>query len=133
MAPPFTQFDAADGNTVTANASATQRHVAVALGVFKAERAQALAEQNASTYKPQGDGDSLSAFDAATNEVAALSDKAGVIDTEPLSGADCQVVDSGKGLSSPDLISQSLKAESPQKDSPKLSPKRLFKGLFNRQ
>ncbi|MBN9396128.1 MAG: phosphodiester glycosidase family protein [Candidatus Melainabacteria bacterium] len=122
-----------EGNTVTANASAAQRHVAVALGVFKAERAQALAEQNASTYKPQGDGDSLSAFDAATNEVAALSDKAGVIDTEPLSGADCQVVDSGKGLSSPDLISQSLKAESPQKDSPKLSPKRLFKGLFNRQ
>lgn len=122
-----------DGNTVTANASATQRHVAVALGVFKAERAQALAEQNASTYKPQGGGDSLSAFDAATNEVAALSDKAGVIDTEPLSKAEGQVVDSGKGVTGPDLISQSLKTESQQNDSSRLSPKRLFKGLFNRQ
>jgi uncharacterized protein YigE (DUF2233 family) len=48
-----------NGATVTRNSSASQRHVAVALGVFSEERARALTAANACTYRPRSD---LSSF-----------------------------------------------------------------------
>ena len=44
-----------DGKTVTRNANAAQRHVAVALGVFTAEKARNLTNFIGSGYRPRGD------------------------------------------------------------------------------
>lgn len=48
-----------DGRTVTANAHSSQRRVAVALGVFPAEKARALESYLGSSYRPREDLSSL--------------------------------------------------------------------------
>jgi hypothetical protein len=53
-----------NGATVTNNASASQRHVAVALGVFSQEKALNLVRCSECGYQPKGNSLSLSAFQA---------------------------------------------------------------------
>jgi uncharacterized protein YigE (DUF2233 family) len=65
-----------NGATVTRNASASQRHVAVALGLFTEDKARTLASCNGCSYRPKTD---LASFTAAT-ELARINALAGLTD-----------------------------------------------------
>jgi hypothetical protein len=62
-----------NGSTVTRNVSASQRHVAVALGVFSEARAKNMAACNSCSYHPKGD---LTSFGVVEPEQGAELDRA---------------------------------------------------------
>lgn len=67
-----------NGQTVTRNATASQRRVAVALGLFTQERARNMASNQATSYRPLGDISSLlSTGDAALGQPSQSTAEAG--------------------------------------------------------